>query len=126
VAVKQVVESGDTRTIGVDSLGWLLQLLRVAEQNHGWRSGRDGDGVGQGELTGLVNDQNIDEAPHVLTRPQPRGATHEVPPCRPTGADDGVVGADNCDLAGVCVVLLFPLLQGRTAHLLEQVADDLV
>ena len=59
VAVKKVVESGDARAVGVDRLRRLDQLLRVTEEDHGPGSRRDGDGIGQRELPGLVDDQHV-------------------------------------------------------------------
>ena len=71
VAVEQVLQRRDAGAVGVDRLGRLGELLRVAEQHH--RAGRPehGDRVGQRELARLVDDEHVDGAAQVGAGPQP-------------------------------------------------------
>ena len=56
----QVFERRYSGALGMDALADLGQLVRVAEQDQ--RSGRagDGEGIGEAQLTGLVDEQDID------------------------------------------------------------------
>jgi hypothetical protein len=49
----------------VAALERLLELLRVAEEDEGASGRRDRDGVGQGELAGLVDAQHIHALGHL-------------------------------------------------------------
>ena len=53
-------EGADTAAVGVAGLGHFGALLRVAEQDHSRCGHGCGQGVGQSELAGLVDDQDID------------------------------------------------------------------
>ena len=56
----------------------LVELLRIAEQDEAVRRSCDRDHVGQRDLAGLVDEQDVDRVDHLRRRPQPRRAGGEV------------------------------------------------
>jgi hypothetical protein len=62
----------------VDPLLGLVELLGIAEEHELGRGRRDGHGVREGVLAGLVDEEDVDRALHVVPRPEPRGAGDEV------------------------------------------------
>ena len=57
---QDVFEHTRARTIGVFGLGDLTELQRIAEQDQVLRGVGRGDGVGERQLTGLVDDEDVD------------------------------------------------------------------
>ena len=88
--VEDMLQRRDAAAVGVDRLGGLGQLLRVAEEDQSargpvrvraqvWRHRiAHGHGIGQGELPGLVDDEHVDAAGHLGPGPQPGRATDET------------------------------------------------
>ncbi len=76
--LEEVVEDGYARAEGMGRLRGLGQLLGVAEQDERGGGGSHGEGVGQGELAGLVDDEHVDSIAEGLARPQPCGASDEA------------------------------------------------
>jgi hypothetical protein len=71
-------EGGPIRSRRVRALQGLVELLRVAEQDQAARGRRDGEGVGQRDLPGLVHDEDVQGPREVLARPDPGRAAHDV------------------------------------------------
>ena len=60
LAVEEVLEHRGARAAGVVGLGDLRQLLRVAEQHEVLGGQADGGGVGERELAGLVDEEQVE------------------------------------------------------------------
>ena len=74
---------GPARTVGarrVAALERLIELLRVAEQDEAASRRANGDHVGQRDLAGLVDEQDVDGVGHLRRRPEPG-----VPPASSPG-----------------------------------------
>ena len=65
---------------GCEPCSRLVELLRVAEQDEARRGPRDRDDVGERDLAGLVDEQDVDGVGHLRRHPQPRRAGREVGP----------------------------------------------
>jgi hypothetical protein len=135
VGADEVLERGHACAGRVHALRGLLELARIAEQDDApGRAGR-GEHVGERDLAGLIDDEQVDGVGHLLAGPEPDGAGGEI---------DVALGQERLDLrvlvgaldGGILrraplARLLDPpegellLARGRT-HLVEQVHDDLV
>ena len=83
---EHVLEHARPATPGMDGLGDLRELERVAEQDEVPRRAGGGERIGQGQLARLVDDQHVDRcAAHVRAGEQPRGAGDEVEVARGAG-----------------------------------------
>ena len=62
VAVEEVLEAGEAGLAGVAALGRLGELHLVADEDQVAGGLADGDGVGEGDLAGLVDEQVVERA----------------------------------------------------------------
>lgn len=125
VPVEQVLQRRGPCAGRMQSLRRLGQLLRVAEEHHGLGGACHCHGVGEGELAGFVDHQDVDGARHVGMRPQPGGSAHERGIARLQGRNDcGVCGGPIHAGHPTEVVDVVAALDGRSADLAQQVADD--
>ena len=121
----------------VGALERLVQLLRVAEQHQARRGRRDGEGVGERHLPGLVDEQHVERC-----RRSPRAT--RARPCRPTTSTSPAARASTqrrvvveglgrwrrsarhrCRASGRSAPST-PRSLGRLGDRVEQVADHLV
>jgi hypothetical protein len=130
VSVEEMLEHRRAASLGVHTLGHLCELKRVAEQDE--RVGRrpHGEGVGERDLPGLVDDEHVELPVQLLTRKQPRGTGDELR----LGAEDIGQNLRRLDLVTTLVGGVPPLepredepLSPRAhLHLVQQVVDRLV
>ena len=91
----EVLESRALGTHGMDPRADLRELVRVAEEDDRARRATHGHDVGQRHLAGLVDEQDVDLALHLVTGEQPRCPGRDVDRTIHQGAlDRGVVGRE--------------------------------
>lgn len=81
LVAEHVLEHAGPGAIGVRGLGHLGQLQRVAQQHHVGGRSRSDDRVGQRQLPGFVDQQDVDArvvARHVVAGKQPGGSGDQV------------------------------------------------
>ena len=104
---QQVLQHRQGGAVGVRPLGDLRQLLGVAEQDHVAGGGGEGEGVGERDLPGLV-DEEVVELCGVLAAVVPGGAGGEVD----LGIAEGSVVGDGLDQAVLGVELRLRVPRG--------------
>jgi len=132
-AVKKVMQRGHVRAFGMAPLHWLVELLRIAEQNDAPRSLRNRQNIRKRHLRGFVDEQNVDRACRVGPRPEPRRCAGDRSSVADRveerliacyAADGRVFGFSICRLLNALQV--DARLPGRDRHVLEKLANDLV
>jgi hypothetical protein len=78
VLLEQVFEHRHACAGRMNRLGNLRELLRITEQNHVARARAHRERVRQRDLTGLVDEQVVERAVHLLAAEQPRGPCQQV------------------------------------------------
>ena len=68
---EQVLEHRHAGAAGMNALRHVRQLLRIAEQHDVARARAHRHGIGQRHLAGLVDEQVVELALHLLAREQP-------------------------------------------------------
>ncbi len=101
VASEHVRERRAVGAVGMAAVQWLVELLRIAEQNQAVGRSGHGDDVGERYLAGLVDEQDVDGIDHLRRRPQPRGPCREVrsPVIESRSDITGVLGARHARVA---------------------------
>ena len=66
---QDVIERGDIRAVRMTALHWLIELLRIADQHHGFGCLRNGQHIRKRHLRGLIDKQDIDCVECLRTRP---------------------------------------------------------
>jgi hypothetical protein len=119
----------------VRALAHVRELLRIAEQDDGPRALCHRQRVGQRDLTGLVDEEDVDLLAHVFTGPQPRCAREQPNLVRRCGDGGGVVDDLDAVAAHGGVRLGVALLAaeecdaglvGGSLDLFEELGDGLV
>ncbi len=101
LVAEDVLEHAAPAATGVRGLRHLRELQRVTEQDQVAGRPRRGQGIGQRELAGLVDDQHVDRSiPHGVAGEQPGGAGDEVE----LGLRAGAVATDVGDARQAAVV----------------------
>ena len=77
LAAEEVLEHGGRRALGMDPLRDLPELLRVAEQDDVACACPERECVGERHLPGLVDEERVDDAFHVLACEQPGGSREQ-------------------------------------------------
>jgi hypothetical protein len=76
--MEEVFEDREGGVPRMAALADMRELLRVAEKHDGPRAAGHGECVGQGDLTGLVDEEHVDGAAHLGPGPEPRRAGEQL------------------------------------------------
>ena len=86
-----MIERGSVHAVWMTALRRLIELLRIAKEDDGFRRLGNGQDVGQGHLGRLVDEEHVDRIDGVRTSPKPSG-----PACDPAIVDQELKGMSHC------------------------------